>query len=910
MKKGVKLGIFLLIQILILSSTILATIEVGVNKSESLKLIYGESEILSGWINISISNEDSDLKLTDSFENKISLSDLILLNEKAGYLGSSNYYCNIKNCSKDYAVSEASSTKTFDLALGETKTIGLKVTGRELSVESVEFSLDSDAISSCTNQIQVDIGEGLTKISNYKVSETSCSDTLSYGCLDNSIQRITFNLKEENMYCQKIRLGGYPGFKLGAWIQKINGTDNVSMVLQNNLTSELASCKISNSDLSTSGSEVGCQIDYPISSLGDYFVCIKKTGNSGIIKIEGYTEGANNYCGYFTQGSYKELTQSYKIFAEAKKYDSLGSMKISNNLTSTPLNGIYNTYISKVYSNKNCSSGCILPIKITSNVNQKITLKDLSVKYTHSAGETDPATQFYEIEKSPSKISTKDFIKLYLDPVNFFVSDEPGNESLTIKLGDKTIYSGEIEIQNIPEIKYIYPSDTASAYPTEFQVNAQASSGNISSYLWKFSDDGLNKTTSSNKVIHTFNKTGNYSLYIEVKDTSGRIASETFEIIVGEPDEIISEKYSEIKNRLTNLQVTINSYPSFLGSQISNAINLETLSQDLEKYRKMNLSASTLEEENQVLTSLLNLSLIVPKSIKTSYEIKNLTYFPKESEINLEILKEISSGSYAEEDSSKYRQAILSWQEENLNVKLNYIQISAEFDSGSRSILNYFNIQMAQKTEAYPPYFILKTLEGLKFEGESGAYILSISNYNYQRLTNQQESIGFVTKEDLNFLNLPLFFAPELSLLDIQEEINPIEQQTEMKWGFFILIMIFILVLGIIGYIFLQEWYKNKYEVYLFKGKNNMYNLITYIEAQKKQGVSNSEIQDKLKNAGWNGEQISYVMKKYSGKRTGMIEIPIIGLFKKRENKSKSQNLNSNLNGNNPYGRRDMYSRR
>ncbi len=61
-----------------------------------------------------------------------------------------------------------------------------------------------------------------------------------------------------------------------------------------------------------------------------------------------------------------------------------------------------------------------------------------------------------------------------------------------------------------------------------------------------------------------------------------------------------------------------------------------------------------------------------------------------------------------------------------------------------------------------------------------------------------------------------------------------------------------------------------------------MYNLITFIEAQKKQGVTDSEIESKLKKAGWNYEQINYVMNKYAGKRTGMIEIKMPEIFKKK----------------------------
>jgi len=46
-----------------------------------------------------------------------------------------------------------------------------------------------------------------------------------------------------------------------------------------------------------------------------------------------------------------------------------------------------------------------------------------------------------------------------------------------------------------------------------------------------------------------------------------------------------------------------------------------------------------------------------------------------------------------------------------------------------------------------------------------------------------------------------------------------------------------------------------------------------------------SEIIAKLQKAGWTSEQIVYVLKKYTGKSTGMVELPvekILNLFNKK----------------------------
>ena len=83
--------------------------------------------------------------------------------------------------------------------------------------------------------------------------------------------------------------------------------------------------------------------------------------------------------------------------------------------------------------------------------------------------------------------------------------------------------------------------------------------------------------------------------------------------------------------------------------------------------------------------------------------------------------------------------------------------------------------------------------------------------------------------------------------------------------------MIFLLVFAIGVFIFLKIWYKKKYENYLFPNKNDLYNLITFVQTEKGKGLSEIEIRSKLKRSSWTGEQANYVVKKYAGKKIGML---------------------------------------
>jgi hypothetical protein len=181
-------------------------------------------------------------------------------------------------------------------------------------------------------------------------------------------------------------------------------------------------------------------------------------------------------------------------------------------------------------------------------------------------------------------------------------------------------------------------------------------------------------------------------------------------------------------------------------------------------------------------------------------------------------------------------------------------------------------------------------MQGLEFEmdyspGQEGNYYyLNLDNFNGNK-------ISFITSENVDFTNVPLFISPALENIPRTESIEYTEGKTQMsvsKWIFFGLIVLFLLVIAGVIYAIVQSWYDKKYENYLFPNRNNLYNLIIYINNSKKRGVKDDEIVKNLKESKWTQEQIRYVMRKYAGKRTGMAK-----LFSNKEKDYKKQ-VNNN----------------
>ena len=149
--------------------------------------------------------------------------------------------------------------------------------------------------------------------------------------------------------------------------------------------------------------------------------------------------------------------------------------------------------------------------------------------------------------------------------------------------------------------------------------------------------------------------------------------------------------------------------------------------------------------------------------------------------------------------------------------------------------------------------------------------------------------MSFYTTEDVDFTNLPVFVAPPISRLSVIKDLVTGDERKERSKLIVTLVTILLGVLILTVYILMQEWYKKKYENYLFKNKNDLYNMVNYVNSAKRKGLKKSEIEKNLKKSGWSSEKVRFVMRKYAGKRTGMFEIPIKRAVDKADKRSKNK---------------------
>ncbi|MFH1607836.1 MAG: PKD domain-containing protein [archaeon] len=874
--KKVVINFFLATGLLLTLNLISASFEIG-NLSHSIESVYGPDSELKGWINISLSNEASNSIFEDSLGNSISL--INLLKETSDF----EYTCSTISCISDYSATNGEETKTFNLNAKQSKIIGLKFSGEITAVNSIDFIIESTASSSCYNQIELDfLNDGIIDVGNNKVSANDCSFLKSYGCFNDAEE--TYEVSISTIpFCQRISLSESPGFKIGAWVkEEIAGDKKLTMSLYSITGGLRKSCELLKQGIS-SGAEIFCDIDYLVTKSEDYYVCIYSNSGSGTYKTKGYSSQVSN-CGFNGFPARTEIN-TYKIFAEGKGFASVGTLNISNSLSDiNTLSEKVSDYILKTYGSFDCTDNCTIPIIIISGKNQEITIKDLKAVHDKQGLPGISETKFYDLTEIPATINA-DFQKLHLDNKGFLLPSDYGEVNFQLDLNGKEIYSESLYIKDVPIIKSITPTTTASAFPTLFKVIIE-SPNNITMYKWNFGD-GDYKITQKNEVTHIYDLTGEYELEINATDSKQNSFSKKFNIIVEIPKKVINITIKEKLENLNNLKTHIKEFDLFSQECLNSILDVDLLDEQLKKIQEDYEDAFYEEDYNQVMTDLLLLD--IPESVITTKSVDSVSLYPQTDNMDLYVLKEIEEKDYGIEDEDKYINAILLWNQENIEAKISFKEISVKQGYSAEPVLRIFELNIDEKnTWESNPYLILSNIDDLKFKED---YLQDQqSGYTYIKLTKPQ-TIVFSTTEDVDFLDLPVFISPEISKLVIEKEPGG-EPDNFSKVVLFILILFLLGIIGFITYIILQVWYKNKYESHLFKNRNDLYNLIIYIQGERNKGIEDKKISSKLKKSGWKSEQVNYALKKHSGKRTGMIEIPLLkifGKFKKKEDKNITQ---------------------
>lgn len=840
----------------------------------SIQNSYGSGQNVTGWVNISFNAESGNSTIKNSEGDSINLLDLLEKKSNSAFV----YNCTPSTCTSGYVDTEESLSKTFDLSAGESVLFGFKLTGGTLSdITSFKFNLTSNNPETSVFPLSIDIlNNGDNEWEAYTASENYGAE--NFGCYVNVAGQERAKIASI-YYCEKVKLEKAPAVEIGAYINYVEGGTSVPFDLKI-IEKDGGSGQIC-SVTATGTGRISCVPQYyEIDEAGDYYVCIKAKNTADANKYEINYE-QENVCGF--TGDYSGIYDyDFEIFARSKKYAPNINFTLDNSeldKAESPISGIENymeNYISDAY-NDDCSSGCIVPMKITAGVEQQITISDLRMIYV--TGISRETKNFYDVEQQSPKINSG-FQRLYLDEAGLVVPDEKGDFAIFVYLNNEELLEELITVGEVPEINYITPLTTAVKYPTKFSAGV-TSDFNLTEYKWNFGDNNT-ETSSGKEITHTYQSVGTYSLILTVKNSMGQTSSKTFAVKVSPASEVVPSFLQLASENIKSLETNVNNFAGFKKTSVQRAFDVGYLNDQLLVLKDLNTKATTESDYEEILEELLKLD--IPNSLSETASGTGISFYPEKENINLDVLKEISGGTYSSGRDDEYKDAILSWEVDNVNVSLSFTEISAIYEDHQETAVRIFEINLAN-TGSESAYLIMKDMENMLFESDYSP--TEYDGYKYIQLSGGNQKIVFSTAEDINFLTLPIFISPSLSEITLAEWSAFDDSGNLKKWIVFSIIAIGVVLATFIVYIILQIWYKRRYETYLFKDRNNLYNLINYVKTSREKEIKDKDIEESLKKVGWTPEQIRYVMKKFEGKNTGMPEIPLKKILKEKEKKGK-----------------------
>ena len=860
--------IFVIFIAIILIAGVFASYVLG-NPKDSIQEKYSKGANIQGWINISFQNEYANSIFSDSFGNSIGLFDLLETSANSKI----NYTCSPSNCQSFYTKTAPATQKQITLNTGEEKIIGFVLNDDMDLITNFSLTITSNAVKSNENQLKINLFNDLTNdIGNTKsYNQTGeWSAPRDYSCFDSNEPQIKEGgIKNGDRICQRATLPEAPGFSLGAWIKKESPSDslNLKMNLYDiELGEDVASCNLPGATTQEDG--VYCDVDYLVTKQKDYYVCLSAESGTGTYKIRTYGF-ADDRCGFKGFPGDEEIA-AYKIFTQPRFFDAIGTLTITDKLPAgDSISSYIEEYVENKYDNLSCAGrSCIVPIKLISNVQQIVTLSgEIEYDSPYSSGLEEK--NLYDLSEEPGKL-TLNSKKIYFNDANFTVPNSVGEHTFKLSLDNKELLTKKISVNKGVEILSINPATTAAGFPTNFKVKANANNLTIAKYKWDFDNDGIiDETTLDNVAKYTYISVGNYNLIVSVEDSEGTSSSESFSINVGSAKDILPDLITKKQGELLDIRGEILNYDLFSGSAIENVLNLSGMESSLKNINSKYLlvkDSGTEQEFQGLLTELLEIEL--PKSVSKTTDSASLTFFPKKENIDLSAIETIAGGTYDADLEEKYLDALLTWGLNNAPAKISVKEYSASYDLGEEMLVKTFKLDI-ENAGAQGNFFVFaKEMGGIRFKDDFSYD--SENGYYSKEFTGG--SIEFYTIEDINIENLPVFISPSLEELNVDSGAGttPGEAGNKFKWTMFILIIIFVIILGIAVYFILKKWYKEKYENYLFKNKNDLYNMVTFIQSSKHHGKDNQTISRDLRKSGWSNEQVNYVMRKYSGKNTGM----------------------------------------
>ncbi len=869
-ERGIGMFVFLVVLGLLLATPgVVASID-GINIS--MKVNYSGGESIKGKVELKITNDLPALNITSNFPGSLSLLDWLRRN---ALVEGTDYRCTTKNCT---IAMSAQTDLPAPLSLSsETKVVGFNLSGDDLQIQSLRLGIQSDAASSCSAQVSVDVIDGNVSLLNGKYVNTLC-DVKQRGCYSNAAKQVVAEISsnQQNPYCEKITLPAGPAYHLSAIVtNSTKAYAELTLSLYDINWNAIDSCVLPKHAQHTE--ELNCVINVSRSASQSSLLCI--SAKAGIVSNYSIaTETSSPVCGTSQRGS-SSFNRDYPLSAQpltfAQPSFEINEYSVSQ-LTGKSLVNLLNTYLNKVYGN-NCTNGCALPFVIHSATNQQISFSTAELKYT-SLGALLTNTHLYTLESVQPTISA-DRVNLSLDSLNFSIPRGTKESTFVLFAGGTRIFSPvTLSIQSGFDFE-VYPDVATLGLPTLFNIGGN---DNITQSVWKFGDGNVD-TIKGKALYHIYKDAGNFILEVTATKNGGTVSTKKFSVKVGDANVSAKILLPYATQRLANLSAQLAQLPSWKSQILEKKLNITSLKVSLDTLQKQYTAATSDDNYTVIVKGILQLNIPSDVLPTTTNEDTLLIGIPNANLRYLAVLSEVDMEKVSNEESIK--RALADWTDRSYKADVKREVYSSLNGGKVTELATFFTVSITKVAEnATPAFFILDApLSAVSFDGSYQQQEITAGSSKGTVIPISGDKVfSFVLPESADIASLGVYLAPNLNDLTSEqvkaEPFNFYSPWRSARNGIILTILGFFIV-----YLFLQGWYKRHYESHLFRTGDDLYNIVNFIYNARSQHLGDGDIRKKLVFTGWSGEQVTYAFKKIDGKRTGMLEIPIFKFLENRK---------------------------
>ena len=892
--RGDKLFVFL--AVLLALNLVSAGVSFG-NESHEFGMNYAPGESLSGWVNVSFDDED-EKSLVSAFEGNVSIAELFSLND-IDCSSSDQCSCFPLDCRPGYStLGSSSESETYSLSLFGTRLFGIKIEGNVSQITSFGFNVSTDAGSSCFKPLMIDLldDDEVEWVSEEKGEEV-CFIENPYGCF-NEADVVDQVVVTSAPFCEKIVLPPMKYFRVGT---KLNGTGDATFHMTLNAEGVEGTCRI---PIIANGGAKSCDIELD-ETLGDYIeadVCLfADESNTNLYNVS--VEDVD-VCGY-NEDNGQIFHHDFEIYARPLKYKEVEDFRFDSNIfeVETNLSGMVWDYVDDKY-NGDCDPECIIPIKIYSGILQNLRIDDSRLGYKANGLEQDPIVDFYSLDEISASISSE-FMKLVIDDAEFSVPNEVGKHDLEFRIGGAGI-DDEVNVKSVPTIVRVFPTRPALLVPTKFVAVMEGLVENESyQYIWDFGDGSSSKISLENVMEYTYSAKDSYTITLNVTSEFGDV-SRSFPVSVVTPYDAINDTIGKYKGDLDKVESSLNLIPSWIQDEILEINDIDSLRGAVDRLEKK--YKETLKDEDEELIKIMNdlVVLKIPNDLRVGQSINKAAFVQSKERFDVNALGELGAGD-VQESEEKYYDSVNAWVRQNVDITLESSTYFLYYESGSSEVLvSHIKLVMTPTRDVEEFFMIL--------EGNPSDIVLMDDyrekdlDFGYglrfpELLSGESKNVEFLIPSVVEILNPPVYVSPEYRNLEFSFEAGVCNNnnicdanagetykncRADCKPWTLTLVFLFVLVIvTLIIYIVLQEWYKKGYERHLFKNKNQLFNLMAFMRNAQNSGMKKGDVFEKLRPFKWSKEQLNYSWNRLHGKRTGMWEIPIFRSFEKKKIKKE-----------------------